>query len=37
MIVPSDILTAAYGWPADIEDPEVLKRLLELNQERTER
>ena len=30
-------VAAAYGWDADIEDPEVLKRLLELNQERTER
>jgi hypothetical protein len=27
-------VAAAYGWDADIEDQDVLKRLLELNQER---
>ena len=29
-------VASAYGWPADIEEQEVLKRLLELNQQRTE-
>lgn len=24
-------LAAAYGWPADLDDDEVLKRLLDLN------
>ena len=27
-------VAAAYGWPADLPDEEVLKRLLELNQQR---
>jgi hypothetical protein len=27
-------VAAAYGWPADLPDEEILKRLLELNQER---
>ena len=30
-------VAAAYGWEADIEDGEVLKRLLGLNQERAKR
>lgn len=25
---------AAYGWPATLTDPEILERLLSLNQER---
>jgi hypothetical protein len=29
-----EAVTAAYGWPADLSDDEVLERLLELNQER---
>jgi type II restriction/modification system DNA methylase subunit YeeA len=28
-------VAAAYGWPADLDDEEVLRRLFELNQERT--
>jgi len=28
---------AAYGWPPDLSDEEILKRLLELNLERAER
>jgi hypothetical protein len=27
-------VAAAYGWPADLDDDEILKRLFELNQER---
>jgi type II restriction/modification system DNA methylase subunit YeeA len=27
-------VAAAYGWPADLSDEEVLERLFELNQER---
>jgi type II restriction/modification system DNA methylase subunit YeeA len=27
-------VAAAYGWPADLSDDEILKRLFELNQER---
>jgi hypothetical protein len=27
-------VAAAYGWPADLPDEEILKRLLELNRER---
>ena len=30
-------VAAAYGWPADLSDEEILKRLLELNQERARR
>ena len=30
-------VASAYGWEADIEDGEVLKRLLELNQERSKK
>ena len=30
-------VAAAYGWETDIEDGEILKRLLELNQERSKR
>ena len=29
-----DAVAAAYGWPADLTDDEVLARLFELNQER---
>jgi type II restriction/modification system DNA methylase subunit YeeA len=29
-----DAVAAAYGWPADLTDEEILKRLFELNQER---
>jgi hypothetical protein len=27
-------VAAAYGWPADLPDEEILKRLLDLNRER---
>lgn len=30
----SSVLAAAYGWPADLPDDEILKRLLALNRER---
>ena len=30
-------VAAAYGWPADLSDDEILKRLLELNQARADR
>lgn len=29
-----EVVAAAYGWPTDLADEEVLKRLLDLNQER---
>jgi hypothetical protein len=29
-----EAVAAAYGWPADLPDEEILKRLLELNRER---
>ena len=29
-----EAVAAAYGWPADFPDEEILKRLLELNRER---
>ncbi|HET7911680.1 MAG TPA: hypothetical protein VFL49_06600 [Pseudolabrys sp.] len=29
-----DEAVAAYGWPADLCDEEILKRLFDLNQER---
>jgi hypothetical protein len=29
-----EAVAAAYGWPADISDDEILARLLKLNQER---
>ena len=31
---PDEAVAAAYGWPADLSDDEVLRRLFELNQER---
>jgi type II restriction/modification system DNA methylase subunit YeeA len=30
-------VSAAYGWPADLSDDEILKRLLQLNMERSEK
>ena len=30
-------VAAAYGWPADLSDEEILKRLFDLNQERTKK
>ena len=30
-----DVVAAAYGWPADLPDDEILSRLLALNRERT--
>ena len=32
--MPDEAVAAAYGWPADLSDDEILKRLLELNLER---
>jgi hypothetical protein len=32
-----DAVTAAYGWPADLSDEEILKRLFEVNQDRARR
>jgi hypothetical protein len=29
-----EAVEAAYGWPADLTDDEILARLFELNQER---
>ena len=29
-----EAVAAAYGWPADLSDDEILERLFELNQER---
>jgi hypothetical protein len=31
-----EAVAAAYGWPADLSDDEVLKRLLDLNLARAE-
>ena len=33
-ILPIDNKVAAYGWPADLSDDEILERLFKLNQER---
>ena len=30
-----EAVATAYGWPTDLSDDEVLRRLLALNQERT--
>jgi hypothetical protein len=32
-----EAVAAAYGWPADLGDEEILKRLFELNQARAKR
>jgi hypothetical protein len=32
-----DAVAAAYGWPADLSDDEILARLLDLNLTRAER
>ncbi len=31
-----DAVAAAYGWPSDLDDDEILRRLFELNQERAQ-